>query len=91
MEPFEVEGHADSESVGEFSGRVLAIGVQGTDPVAIPKPELERTSSPSGEIEGLVGWGTTTFLIADPSKPAPVWVTKNEITSHRMPEAAGQL
>ncbi len=76
-----VEGQSDTGAVGGFRGRVLAIGLRGSDPIASASPEgAEGTVEP----EGLLGWGTTHFLVADEDKPAPVWVQKNDITSHRV-------
>jgi hypothetical protein len=76
FEPLFVEGVADNGGVGDFRGQVLAIGVQATDPVAA------SSEGRSLEREGLFGWGTTCFLVADERKPAPVWVKKNEVTAH---------
>ena len=74
-----VEGQSDAEDVGEFRGQALAIGLRDTDPVSAVNPETES----SGASEGLFGWGTTYFLVADPDKPRPVWVSKSEIQKHR--------
>lgn len=76
--PLTVEGQSEAEDVGEFSGRVIAIGMQDTDPISAATPESEATDS----TEGLSGWGTTYFLVADDSKPAPVWVEKQDISKH---------
>lgn len=80
----EVEGHSESEAVGAFKGKVVAIGLRDSDPIAgvgagEPSEEIGR-----GETEGLLGWGTTHFLVADPDKPAPVWVAKSDVDSHKL-------
>ena len=80
-ERIEVEGRSDREAVGEFSGRVIAVAFQGGDPVGDPVGEISQgdgngeTSSP----EGLGGWGTTYFLVADGDHPAPIWVPKDDV------------
>jgi hypothetical protein len=66
--------------VGEFAGRVLLIAMQDTDPIAAPEPG----ETGNGSTEGLSGWGSTYFLVADPDKPSPVWVSKNDISEHRV-------
>ena len=33
----------------------------------------------SARSEGLRGWGTTYFLVADGDHPAPVWVPKDDV------------
>jgi hypothetical protein len=78
----EVEGTSDSEAVGRFSGTVIAIGLRDSDPIASVGAEAETASG--GKPEGLLGWGTTVFLVSDPDKPSPVWVSKNEIESQRL-------
>jgi hypothetical protein len=75
-----VEGAAEGDGVGDFRGRVVAIGVEGTDPV------IAAGAEGTPEHEGLLGWGTTYFLVADERKPAPVWVTKNEVMRHGIEE-----
>ena len=70
-----VEGR--SEQVGEFSGLAIAVGVQDTDPI------VATGDTPTAEAEGLEGWGRTYFLVADPDKPAPVWVAKSDVEQHR--------
>ncbi len=80
-ERIEVEGRSDREAVGEFSGRVIAVAFQGGDPVGDPVGEME-TSDGGGETsepEGLGGWGTTYFLVADGDHPAPIWVPKDDV------------
>lgn len=78
-----VEGDASSGSLGPFGGRVLAIAVRGIDPVAAPDPgESQQTQT-----EGLLGWGTTHMLVACPEHDAPIWVSKEDITGHRVGEA----
>jgi hypothetical protein len=74
-EPLFVEGAAEN-GVGDFQGRVLAIGLQETDPIA-----ASNEGAPL-EQEGLVGWGTTCFLVADERKRAPVWVRKEDVLRH---------
>ena len=73
-----VEGHVPSDDVGEFSGLVLAVAMQDTDPVA--QPAVQH----AGRAEGISGWGSTFFLVADPSKPAPVWVAKRDVHRHHV-------
>jgi hypothetical protein len=70
-----VKGTGHAETVGDFDGEVLAIGVRDSDPLAASSPAEEPA-----EPEGLEGYGTTYFLVADLSKPAPVWVAKDEVT-----------
>jgi len=74
-QPLHVEGR--SEQVGEFSGLALAFGVQDTDPI------VASGDAPVAEAEGLEGFGRTYFLVADPDKPAPVWVAKSDVERHR--------
>lgn len=78
----EVEGSADS--IGDFRGRVLAIALRDTDPVASTVLETDRPDADAGtpETEGLAGWGSTYFLVADVEKPAPVWVAKADVDKH---------
>lgn len=78
----QVEGKSTSSSVGEFSGRVVAIAVRGLDPVAAPEPHEDGPAQP----EGLLGWGTTHMLVSDPDRPAPIWVAKEDLTGHRIGE-----
>lgn len=75
-----MEGAAEN-GVGDFRGRVLAIGVQETDPIA-----ASSEGAPL-EQEGLVGWGTTCFLVADERKPEPIWVKKEDVLSHSIDDA----
>jgi hypothetical protein len=75
--PLFVEGAAEN-GVGDFRGPVLAVGLQETDPVA-----ASNEGAPL-EQEGLVGWGTTCFLVADERKPAPIWVKKEDVLRHRI-------
>ncbi len=72
-----VEGR--SEQVGEFAGTVVAIGIKDTDPIA-----ATSIGAPNGSTEGLEGWGRTFFLVADENRPAPVWVAKTDVESHRV-------
>lgn len=81
-ERIEVEGRSDHEAVGEFSGRVLAVAFQGGDPVGDPVGDLSSGEQHSGgqkAPEGLGGWGTTYFLVADGEHPAPIWVPKDDV------------
>lgn len=78
-EPLWVEGESELESVGQFSGRVAAIGLRDYDPVTSP---VEDRPSHAFRPEGLEGWGTTHFLVCDESKPAPVWVAKTDVRRH---------
>jgi hypothetical protein len=73
-----VEGRSEAPDVGEFSGAVIAMGLQETDPVAAAAPESEAAPS----LEALSGRGTTYFLVCDESKPQPVWVAKHDIERH---------
>ena len=80
-ERIEVEGESEHEGVGGFSGRVIAVAFQGGDPVGDPVDELADgggTKQPA-KPEGLGGWGTTYFLVADGDHPAPVWVPKDDV------------
>ena len=78
----QVEGTSESEAVGRFSGTVIAIGLRDSDPIASVGAEAQTASG--DKPEGLLGWGTTHFLVSDPDKPSPVWVAKNEIDSQRL-------
>ncbi|HKN93142.1 MAG TPA: hypothetical protein VJU60_02325 [Thermoleophilaceae bacterium] len=73
-----VEGRSEAPDVGEFSGPVIAMGVQDSDPIAAVAPESEAAHTR----EGLDGRGTTYFLVCDESKPQPVWVAKHDVESH---------
>ncbi len=75
----EVEGQSETE-IGSLRGVVIAIGLRGGDPVAHSATEQAGSDEP----EVLLGWGTTYFLVADPGRPAPVWVAKNDVTKHRV-------
>ena len=79
-----VEG--DNPAVGRFRGHVTAIGVRDYDPVASPR--ADRAGNGEGHVEGLWGWGTTHFLVADGDRPAPVWVSKEDVRRHSF-DAAG--
>jgi hypothetical protein len=74
-----VEGRSDAPGVDEFSGSVIALGVQDTDPISAAALEVETTRS----VEGLSGWGTTYFLVCDERQPQPVWIAKHDIERHR--------
>lgn len=78
--PLRVQGRVPSDDVGEFSGMVLAVAMQDTDPVASTAMQRED----AGRAEGIAGWGSTFFLVADPSKPAPVWVAKHDVRSQQL-------
>jgi len=79
----EVEGTSESEAVGGFKGTVVAIGLRDSDPIAAIGAEAAHEPA-GGSPEGLLGFGTTHFLVADPRKPAPVWVAKGEVQRHRL-------
>ena len=85
-ERFEVEGRSDRDAVGEFSGRVIAIAFQGGDPVGDPVGDMSKADGPTetSEPEGLGGWGTTYFLVADDKHPAPIWVPKDDVEKTRL-------
>ncbi len=84
-ERIDVEGHSDRDAVGDFSGRVLAVAFQGGDPVGDPVGDLSKTdASETAQPEGLGGWGTTYFLVADAEHPAPIWVPKDDITKTQL-------
>jgi len=76
-----VEGHSDHEAVGDFSGRVIAIAFQGGDPVGDPVGDLSggEQSGTDAAPEGLGGWGTTYFLVADDNHRSPIWVPKDDV------------
>ncbi len=76
-----VEGQSDGDEIGEFRGRAIAIALRDTDPVSAPQPE---EAASGGATEGLLGWGTTYFLVCDPDREQPVWVAKESITSQRV-------
>jgi hypothetical protein len=80
-QPLYVEGVTEDGGIGEFRGRVIAIGVKGTDTVIPAEP---NGSDPA--TESLIGWGSTHLLVADETKRAPIWVPKNGVTSHRVGE-----
>jgi hypothetical protein len=80
-ERIEVEGNSDHEAVGKFSGRVIAVAFQGGDPVGDPVGDMSggEQSGTNAAPEGLGGWGTTYFLVADGDHPAPIWVPKDDV------------
>ena len=80
-----VEGESVGDEVGEFSGNVIAIALRDTDPLSAAVPEEASTQS----TEGLLGWGTTYFLVADPDRKQPVWVEKESITSQKVGSGGG--
>jgi hypothetical protein len=79
-----VEGSALSEGIGSFKGYVIALAVRGLDPVAAPEPSGDGPD----QTEGLLGWGTTHMLVADPERAAPIWVSKDELTAHRLDDTS---
>jgi hypothetical protein len=82
----EVEGRSEREALGQFSGRVIAVAFRGGDPVGDPVADMgsgEGEAQPS-KPEGLGGWGTTYFLVADASQPAPMWVPKDDVERTRV-------
>ena len=85
-ERLEVEGRSDHEAVGEFSGRVLAVAFQGGDPIGDPVASVESSEDRAltAAPEGLGGWGTTYFLVADGDHPAPIWVPKDDIEKTKL-------
>jgi hypothetical protein len=80
-EPLYVEGAAEN-GVGDFRGEVIAIGLKETDPIAASSEGRPL------EQEGLTGWGTTCFLVADERKPAPIWVKKEDVLRHSIADHA---
>jgi hypothetical protein len=78
--PLFVEGTSETEAVGGFRGRVLALGVAGADPVA----DAAIGSGPDQDTdeEGFLGWGSTYMLVCDENYPAPVWVAKADVDRH---------
>ena len=85
-ERFEVEGNSDREAVGRFSGRVIAVAFQGGDPVGEPVATMAKSDGEgeTSDPEGLGGWGTTYFLVADDKHPAPIWVPKDDVEKTRL-------
>ena len=75
-----VEGKTEGDEVGDFRGSVIAIALRDTDPLSASRPEDAAT----GATEGLLGWGTTYFLVCDPDRDQPVWVEKEGITSQKV-------
>jgi hypothetical protein len=82
-QPLYVEGVTEDGGIGEFHGRVIAIGFQGTDTVIPAEPDGVDPAA-----ESLIGWGSTHLLVADERKRAPIWVSKKAVTSHRVGDAA---
>ena len=79
-ERIQVEGQSEHEGVGKFAGRVIAVAFQGGDPIGDPVGDLSGDQAGSnGPPEGLGGWGTTYFLVADGDHRAPVWVPKDDV------------
>ncbi|HEX8123642.1 MAG TPA: hypothetical protein VF549_20495 [Solirubrobacteraceae bacterium] len=85
-ETIEVEGNSDRDAVGKFAGRVIAIAFQGGDPVGDPVGDLSQDTGDgvSSRPEGLGGWGTTYFLVADDDHPAPIWVPKDDVEKTKL-------
>ncbi len=79
-ERIDVEGRSDRDAVGEFAGRVIAVAFQGGDPVGDPVGDMAKgDGTTTSQPEGLGGWGTTFFLVADGNHPAPIWVPKDDV------------
>ncbi len=82
-ERIEIAGRSEREAIGEFAGRVIAVGFRGGDPVGDPVGQLAGDGDVDADghaaPEGLGGWGTTYFLVADGNHPAPVWVPKDDV------------
>jgi hypothetical protein len=76
-----VEGQSDGDEIGEYKGKVIAIALRDTDPLSASEPE---DAASGGATEGLLGWGTTYFLVSDPDRPSPVWVAKESITKQSL-------
>ena len=74
-----LEGTSEGDEIGEYRGHAIAIALRDTDPLSAAQPE----DAASGTTEGLLGWGTTYFLICDPDRERPVWIAKESVTSHR--------
>ena len=84
-ERIEVEGRSDRDAVGEFAGRVIAVGFRGGDPVGDPVGDLaDGDGDHHARPEGLGGWGTTYFLVADGDHPSPVWVPKDDVEKTKL-------
>ena len=75
-----LEGHSGGDEIGDYRGWAIAIAMRDTDPLSAAQPEDATTQT----TEGLLGWGTTYFLVCDPDREAPVWVAKESISSHRV-------
>ena len=82
----EVEGRSDRDAVGEFAGRVIAVAFRGGDPLGDPVADLSsrEEEAQNSQPEGLGGWGTTYFLVADDNHPAPIWVPKDDVQRTRV-------
>ncbi len=80
-ERIDVSGHSDREAVGDFAGRVIAVAFRGGDPVGDPVGAIAKSdgATETSEPEGLGGWGTTYFLVADGNHPSPIWVPKDDV------------
>ena len=81
-ERIDVEGHSERDAVGDFAGRVIAVAFQGGDPLGDPVGQMssgDGEPAERAEPEGLGGWGTTFFLVADGNHPAPIWVSKDDV------------
>jgi hypothetical protein len=75
-----VEGRSEGDEIGDYRGKVIAIALRDTDPLSASKPEDAATAA----TEGLLGWGTTYFLVVDPDRDQPVWVVKESITGQQV-------
>ncbi len=82
----EVEGESEREAIGQFSGRVMAVAFQGGDPLGDPVADLTagEDDAQTAPPEGLGGWGTTYFLVADGGHPAPIWIPKEDVQRTRV-------
>src|SRR4051794_32480174 len=80
-----VEGSSEYSEVGDFAGWVIAIGMRDTDPVAATPAESGISDEDARtHLEGLSGFGSTHFLVSDSDKPAPIWVSKQDVQRQRV-------
>jgi hypothetical protein len=75
-----LEGSSEGDEIGDYRGWAIAIALRDTDPLSAAQPEDASTAT----TEGLLGWGTTYFLVCDPDRNAPVWVAKESITNQSL-------
>jgi hypothetical protein len=80
-----VEGRSEGDEIGDYRGKVIAIALRDTDPLSASKPEEAATAA----TEGLLGWGTTYFLVCDPDRDQPVWVVKGSVTGQQIGSDGG--